>query len=139
MLQTAAMTLAALWTVVLPGQTQTLKVGDPAPALKIKSWVKGQPVEIKGSKEHKGDKVYLVEFWATWCPPCIQSIPHLTHLQAKHRKKLAVVGVTDEPKATVSRFLKSQGKKMDYTVACDNSMKTSMVAISPRCNMRPLA
>ncbi len=125
MLQTAAI-FAALWAAVIPGQTQTLKVGDPAPPLKIKSWVKGEPVKIKGTKEKNGDKVYLVEFWATWCPPCVQSIPHLTKLQSKYGDKLVVVGVTDEAKATVSRFLKKQGKKMAYTVACDDSMKTSM-------------
>lgn len=50
----------------------TLKAGDPAPPLKIEKWLKSGPIE----RFEKG-KVYVLEFWATWCPPCIASMPHL--------------------------------------------------------------
>jgi tetratricopeptide (TPR) repeat protein len=67
-----------------------LGVGDPAPALAIAKWVKGEPVE----RFEKG-KVYMVEFWATWCAPCIASMPHLTALQQKHKDKgLTIVSVS---------------------------------------------
>ena len=38
-------------------------------------------------------RVYVVEFWATWCPSCVDAMPQLTALQSKHRDKLTVVGV----------------------------------------------
>ena len=56
-------------------------------------------------------KVILVDFWATWCAPCIQEIPHLNDLQARYRTQgLVVVGVTvqsgwaSDVKPDVERF-----------------------------------
>ena len=65
-------------------------------------------------------KIHVIEFWATWCGPCRDSIPHLTELQEKYKSKgVTVIGITDEPKATVERFVRRQDKKMDYTVAIE--------------------
>ena len=50
--------------------TAALKVGDNAPAITIADWVKGEPI----TGLEKG-RVYVVEFWATWCGPCRVSIP----------------------------------------------------------------
>lgn len=100
------------------------EVGDPAPPLKIKEWVKGKPVDLNAGQ---GKKVYVVEFWATWCTPCFTSIPHLTKLQKKHEDKgLVVVGVTSSDKDldTVEKFVRKMGSKMDYVVAYDDSRKT---------------
>lgn len=101
------------------------EVGDPAPPLEIKEWVKGKPVDLKAGQ---GEKVYVVEFWATWCGPCLTSIPHLTELQEKNKDKgVVVVGVTSSDKdlETVEKFVEKMGSKMDYVVAYDDSRKTS--------------
>lgn len=61
---------------------------------------------------HKG-KVVLVDFWATWCPPCVKQFPHTVELWHKHKDKgLDVISVSvDETKdnAEVRKFLASQG------------------------------
>jgi thiol-disulfide isomerase/thioredoxin len=105
--------------------TAKLKPGDPAPALTIETWVKGQPV----ASFEKG-KVYLVEFWATWCPPCIAQMPHLSQLQREHAGKgLTVIGVTSEdPRNSledVKEMVAAKGDGMGYTVAWDSGRKTN--------------
>ncbi|MCH8853054.1 MAG: redoxin domain-containing protein [Planctomycetes bacterium] len=100
----------------------TLSLGDAAPALEIAAWIKGDPVDLaKGLNKN----IYVVEFWATWCPPCVQSIPHLTDIQKRYRdKNVVVVSITDEPPPLVTQFVQKQGDKMGYTVACDKEQKT---------------
>ena len=98
-----------------------LKVGDKAPELKIDKWVKNGPVTLA---DGIGKKVYIVEFWATWCAPCRMSIPHLSSLQKKYADKgLVVVGISQEDAAVVEEFVKQQ-TDMDYNVGVDISGET---------------
>jgi thiol-disulfide isomerase/thioredoxin len=93
-----------------------LSVGDPAPALSIEHFVKGERVD-----GFPAGKVTVVEFWATWCKPCIEGFPHLSELQEQYPDELLVLGVSDEDLATVEPFLAKE--KWDavtrYTVATD--------------------
>jgi thiol-disulfide isomerase/thioredoxin len=95
----------------------TLKVGDPAPPLKVGKWVQGEPVET-----FEPGTVYVVEFWATWCGPCIQSIPHVSALQQKHGDKVVVIGqnVFEQDESKVEPFVKQMGEKMTYRVVMDD-------------------
>lgn len=105
------------------GGDLTPEMGDPAPDLKVATWVKGGPVELA---EGKGKTIYVVEFWATWCPPCRESIPHLTELQKKFKDKGVVfVGVSSEDVDTVREFVKKMGSKMEYAVAVDDKGETT--------------
>ena len=93
------------------------ELGDAAKPLDIKEWIKGDSAKLA---DGKGKSIYVVEFWATWCPPCRVSIPHLTELQKKFKDKgVVVIGVTDEESDVVKKFVKQMGDKMDYTIAID--------------------
>ncbi len=110
-----AAALAAFALVSSAATAAGLNVGDPAPKLTVKKFVKGTPV----TKFEKG-KLYVVEFWATWCGPCRVSIPHLTELQKKH-KDVTFVGVSvwEKDQGLIQPFVTSMGDKMDYRVAED--------------------
>lgn len=103
-----------------------LGLGDSAPAIKVDSFVKGDVI----TSFQKG-RVYVVEFWATWCPGCIDAIPHLTKIQ-KESRNLTIIGVAasergnpDEKLTRLRDFVKKQGAKMDYAVAYDSKRAMS--------------
>ena len=68
-------------------------------------------------------QVVVMDFWATWCPPCIDSIPHLNELHKKFKKeKIKFFSVTYEPAPHVREFLKEH--PMATEVAIDDSLNT---------------
>lgn len=97
------------------------KLGDKAGSLTGLTFVKGDPVTFQEGK------VYVVEFWATWCGPCRTSIPHLTKVQKQYKDKgVTVIGITNEKDLDkIKNYVTKQGEKMDYTVAVDPKRKIS--------------
>lgn len=107
---------------------EVLKVGSLAPRLKVEKWVKGEAIE-----KFDSNNVYVVEFWATWCPPCKKSIPHLSEMAQKFKdKNVKFIGVSvweqNQPAkkgetylARVDEFANKGplSSKMTYNVAYD--------------------
>ncbi|MBU0679742.1 MAG: redoxin domain-containing protein [Verrucomicrobia bacterium] len=93
-----------LLSLVLCASVRALEVGDKAPALKVEKWLNGSPVD---PSRPDGKTFYVVEFWATWCPPCRVSIPQLNELHKKLKARdVIIVGVTDEDEKKVNAFTK---------------------------------
>ncbi|MFW5652932.1 MAG: redoxin domain-containing protein, partial [Planctomycetota bacterium] len=98
-------------------EQKSLMIGDPAPEIDVEHWIKGDEVS-----KFKDDNIYVVEFWATWCPPCRTSMPHLSDLQQKYKdQNVHILGISDEDETTVSQFLTSDDwpEKTQYTLATD--------------------
>jgi thiol-disulfide isomerase/thioredoxin len=99
--------LIGLPAALTHAQLAVAKQGEQLPTLAL-NYLGKQP-ELTG-------KPLLVEFWATWCPPCRKSIPHLNEIYAKYKAQgLQIVGITDENEAIVKKFQKQV--PMDYNVA----------------------
>jgi len=99
------------------GRNRNISLPDyPAPPIRVSAFLKGEPV----TAFQKG-QVYAIDFWATWCGPCRESIPHLTGLQKKYGDKVRIVGVSvwELWEKDVELFVKEWGDRMGYTVAAD--------------------
>ncbi|WP_312788968.1 TlpA disulfide reductase family protein [Sphingobacterium sp.] len=103
-----------------------LSIGDPAPAIKFSKWLKGSKFET-----FDPNQLYVMEFWATWCGPCKQAMPHMTELQKQYKGKVTFVGVNvweripkDQSYTTavpaVEKFVKGNDANMGYTVIVDD-------------------
>lgn len=107
---------------VQPFVESRLKVGDPSPGFQGSGFLQGERV---GQVEN--GKAYLVDFWATWCGPCIDSIPHLQSLHQKYKAKgLVVIGqdVWENDPSKVKAFIEKTGDEMTYRIALDDAKGT---------------
>jgi len=83
--------------------------------------IDGKTLEVKGTKNGLNfkdfkNKIVLLEFWGTHCPPCLFSIPHYIDLTNKYKDKIAMVAVEVQmtPKAQLAQFVKAKG--INYNV-----------------------
>ncbi|MGM0519854.1 MAG: TlpA family protein disulfide reductase [Campylobacterota bacterium] len=73
-------------------------------------------------KEHKG-KVILVDVFATWCPPCIEAIPHMNELTQKYEGEFEIISVLfekDKTKEEIEAFVKEHDIKYPVTIGEEN-------------------
>jgi thiol-disulfide isomerase/thioredoxin len=93
-----------------PGQPQ------PAPEFALKD-LSGKTVRLSDS----AGRVRLIDFWATWCPPCREAIPHLNELHADYEKDgLSIIGISmdDDADELVPPFVEKY--RIHYTMLVGN-------------------
>jgi thiol-disulfide isomerase/thioredoxin len=90
------------------------KTGQAPPPVGAGAWLNWTGKEPPTLDSLKG-KVVVVEFWATWCAPCVAGIPHLNELHDRHAKDgLVILSLTDQSKGPIETFVAERG--MRYTV-----------------------
>lgn len=109
----AAVFAAATFATAFAQETPApVTIGSSVPPIAVKTWLKGTPVT-----SFEPGKTYVVEFWATWCGPCIQSIPHVTKL-AKENPDVTFmgIGIWEDEGPQLKAFVDKMGEKMGYNV-----------------------
>lgn len=95
-------------------------IGEKAPNINITDWIENEPID-----KNLSGKYLILEFWATWCGPCIAAVPHMNELQEKfYGKDIYYISITDESVEKVQRSL----KRIDFNsiVVTDLTKKTQI-------------
>ncbi len=90
-------------------------------------WTDRRDGNVQKVKDLKG-KVVILDFWATYCPPCIEEIPHLMNLQSKYGEDLVVIGLHvggDEDQPKIPEFM--ERLKITYPIAYPEDALTAYV------------
>jgi thiol-disulfide isomerase/thioredoxin len=99
-----------------PGEPDAvaLDIGDPAPPIAASAWLRGEPVTA-----FEPGHVHVLEFWASWCAPCIAGMPHLSALQTRFAGDVTIIGMNiwEEPAKASAWVAEQDDALMQYTVA----------------------
>jgi thiol-disulfide isomerase/thioredoxin len=117
----------------LPADRLAYLIGKQAPELQqIKGWLNSKPIKLADLR----GKVVLLDFWGTWCGPCVASIPELIDLNEKyHDKGLVIIGIHDDSMKSITDLEKEIGKlskvrwdnkKIPFAVALDGGGSTKI-------------
>lgn len=107
---------SALTLAIVPAalaQQSKLRVGDAAPPISIDEWVAGE-----GPTSFDADRVYVVEFWATWCPPCVEEMPDLQAVRDAYRGRgVEVIGIGIDSADRIAAFAERMKLSLPLLVA----------------------
>ncbi len=101
-----------------------LRLGDAPPPLQATKWLAGAEVT-----SFEQGRVYVVEFWATWCGPCVCMMPHLGDLQDELGSKgVTIIGFTSNDPGNsfekVAEFVRKRAGKLGYSIAYTDDRQT---------------
>ncbi|MBE7172849.1 MAG: TlpA family protein disulfide reductase [Williamsia sp.] len=116
----ALVCIAAMLLSVFNLDAQTLvdvsetKIGEACPDFKLTNIINfPQPDPSIGG--FKG-KLLILDFWATWCAPCIEGLPRLDSLQKKYKNRIQIIGIGQEPRRTILAFFENRKKALHVDV-----------------------
>jgi len=106
---------------LLTEQPGSLEVGDTAPNFRLKT-VDGETIELA---DYRGKKHVILNFWATWCPPCVAEMPEFQNAYEQHSDELVVLGVDlMESTDAVQQFLDDE-VDVSYPILLDPNGEVS--------------
>lgn len=88
---------------VLPAQTKSLSIGDEVPDVVLKNIVNYTSSQARLSDFT--NKLLILDFWATWCAPCVSMLPVCDSLQKKFNNDIQILPVAEEGKTTIINFI----------------------------------
>jgi len=124
----SAFTIRAQQQIRLGGNTEstTIQQGIPnnsvVPLLKFKGLLNA-PNPIVSLNDLK-DKIVILEFWATWCGPCIPAMAHLDSIQKKYPTQVQVIAISDDSPERLERFIKNKASALWFLSDPEYSFQT---------------
>jgi len=109
-------------TITVPARKAMPAVGDVPPAFTTADWINWSEDAPPSPASLQG-RVVAIEFWATWCPPCIAGIPHLNEIYDRYRERgLVLLSITDQATEHIRAFMEKT--PMRYTVGTGSTAAT---------------
>ena len=105
MLTTTILNMQLLLQAVIPAHPQGLSVGDKCPDLFISSIINHSAGSARLS-DFKG-KLVIIDFWSTWCLPCVAALPKMDSLQQAFGDRIVILPVTSQKKEMITSFWKN--------------------------------
>jgi len=93
--------------LVLPGEEHMVLTGSRAANFSLKT-MDGESVALDQAR----GKVVVLDFWATWCPPCRKELPSIEKLRAEFGERVLFLGINDEDSSIVKGFIRKNGYEM---------------------------
>lgn len=100
----------------IPINEAEAQIGFKVPNIAFKQLL--NDTQVHSNLYDYAEELIILDFWATWCSPCIASFPKMSALQETFENKIKVIAVTDESTERIETFLKN--KPQQFTVAIDN-------------------
>ena len=100
-----------------------IKVGQQVKNIPIQTLL-NSPIKHAELSDFKG-KVILLEFWATYCGPCVTIMPHLQELQKEYNGKLRIITVSEEKEARINKFIQNKPSNLWFAVDTANLFQQS--------------
>jgi len=114
-----SLAVLCLMSVSANAQRPSPKIGDDAPAFTLNKVLQANGNSAVSLSELK-DNVVVLEFWATWCGPCISAIGHYNELSEKFKgKPVRFIAITDEDEMKITQFIKT--KPIRTWIGLDNT------------------
>jgi thiol-disulfide isomerase/thioredoxin len=101
--------------IILYAQQTTIEIGEKADFTRYNL----TPI---GSAKIATNKITIIDFWATWCGPCIAAFPELDSIQKKYQDKIQILALSTDPPEKVGKFLKNKSYSFSFFIDKDTSL-----------------